>query len=102
MDSRENGQASEARRHLETALRHIAQQSFGRRDAPQVSLSSDTRDEPDGSLTGAIEIRIHTRNGDNPLIQSEPFSRVRSRDDVDDLLARTLSVLLMNHTSWPR
>jgi hypothetical protein len=91
-----------ARDHLDTALRHIAQESFGRRDAPRVTLSPDTRQQADGSLTGALEVRIRTRNGDEPLIHREMFTGLSSKTEIDDLLARTLSVLLMNHVDWPR
>ena len=88
--------------HLERALAQIALEDFGRRSGPVVTLSSDTREEADGSLTGALEIRIRTRNGESPLIQRESFAGLKSRLEVDDLLARTLSVLLMNHADWPR
>jgi hypothetical protein len=94
--------ASDLRRYLDTALGHIEQESFGRRDAPRVSLSSDTCEETDGALTGALEIHIQTRKGDSPMIQREAFTSLRSKNDIDDLLARALSVLLMNHTNWPR
>ena len=88
--------------HLERALAQIAQENFGRRSGPVVTLSSDTREEADGSLSGALEIRIRIRSGESPLIQRESFTGLTSRSEVDDLLARTLSVLLMNHTDWPR
>jgi hypothetical protein len=94
--------ASDVRHYLDTALAHIEQESFGRRDAPQVRLSPDTREESDGAVTGALEIRIRTRSGEEPRIQRETFSGLKSKSEIDDLLARTLSVLLMNHTEWPR
>lgn len=90
------------RAYLDTALLHIGQESFGRRDAPQVRLSPETHENIDGSLTGALEVRIRTRKGDEPVIQRETFEDLKSKTDVDDLLARTLSVLLMNHMDWPR
>lgn len=93
---------AEAKQHLERALAHIAQENFGRRAGPVVTLSNDTREDADGSLTGALEIRIRRRNGESPLIQRESFTGLNSRSEVDDLLARTLSVLLMNHADWPR
>lgn len=91
-----------ARDHLDAALRYIAQESFGRRDAPRVTLSPDTHQESDGSVTGALEVRIRTRSGEELLIQREGFTGLKSKVEVDDLLARTLSVLLMNHPDWPR
>ena len=94
--------SSDVRTYLDTVLGRIGQETFGRRDAPQVSLSGDTHEDGDGALAGALEIHIRTRNGEMPLIQREPFSELRSREDVDDLLARALSVLLMNHADWPR
>jgi hypothetical protein len=98
-----DGSMSESvRYYLGTVLGRIQQESFGRRDAPQVTLSSDTAEDSEGALTGALEIRIRTRNGDTPLIQREAFSKLKSRRDVDDLLGQTLSVLLMNHAEWPR
>jgi len=88
--------------YLTSALSHIAQESFGRRAAPVVTLSSDTHQEADGSLTGALEIRILTRGGEQPLIQRATFTKLSSKSEVDDLLGCTLSVLLMNHADWPR
>jgi hypothetical protein len=92
----------DAKHYLERALSHIAQDNFGRRAGPVVTLSSDTHREADGSLTGALEVRVRRRNGESPLIQRESFTALNSRSEVDDLLARTLSVLLMNHPDWPR
>jgi len=91
-----------ARDHLDTALRHIAQESFGRRDALRLTLSPDTHHESDGSVTGALEVCIRTPSGEEVLIQHESFTGLKSKVEVDDLLARTLSVLLMNHADWPR
>ena len=86
---------SDVRAYLDAALDRIGQESFGRRDAPQVSLSDDTTEDVDGSISGALEIRIRTRTGEMPLIQRDEFSKLRSREDVDDMLGRSLSVLLM-------
>jgi hypothetical protein len=88
--------------YLASVLGHIQQESFGRRDAPQVRLSPDAHENADGSVSGALEIYIRTRAGEEPLIQREPFEGLKSKTEIDDLLARTLSVLLMNHTDWPR
>jgi hypothetical protein len=88
--------------YLDTVLGRIQQESFGRRDAPQVTRSSDTVEDSDGAISGALEIRIRTRNGETPLIQREPFFKLKSRENVDDLLGEALSVLLMNHAEWPR
>lgn len=93
---------SGVRAYLDTALGRIRQESFGRRDAPQVSLSDDTTEDADGSLSGTLEIRIRTRADETPLIQRDEFSKLTSREDVDDMLSRSLSVLLMNHADWPR
>jgi len=93
---------TEAKQYLERALSYIAQENFGRRAGPVVTLSSDAHQEADGSLTGALEVRIRKRDGESPVIQRESFTALSSRSEVDDLLARTLSVLLMNHPAWPR
>jgi hypothetical protein len=93
---------TEAKKYLERALSHLAQENFGRRAGPVVALSNDTHEELDGSLTGALEVRIRKRNGESPLIQRQSFIGLSSTSEVDDLLARTLSVLLMNHADWPR
>ncbi|MCZ7594390.1 MAG: hypothetical protein M5U16_05315 [Hyphomicrobium sp.] len=94
--------SSDVRTYLDTVLSRIEEESFGQRDAPRVSLSGDTRQDGDGGWSGVLEVRIHTRSGDMPIIQREPFAGVQSREEVDDLLARLLSVLLMNHAEWPR
>jgi hypothetical protein len=93
---------SEARRYLDTVLSHIEQESYGRREAPQVRLSGDTHEDSDGAVSGALEVYIRTRSGNEPTIQREAFSGLMSKSDIDDLLARTLSMLLMNHAEWPR
>jgi hypothetical protein len=93
---------SDPKHYLDRALAHIAQENFGRRVAPVVTLSSDTHQEANGSLNGALEIRICTLNGEKRLIQRETFIGLNSKTEIDDLLARTLSVLLMNHADWPR
>jgi hypothetical protein len=93
---------SDALEYLGHALSHIAQENFGRRAAPMVTLSSDTHQEIDGSVTGALEIHIQMRSGEARLIQRAPFTALNSKTEIDDLLAQTLSVLLMNHASWPR
>ena len=84
------------------AIDRLTQDSFGQRNAPIVSLSEDTRDEPDGCLSGSLEVHVRTRNGAMPLIHTEAFCNVKGRQDVDDVLARALSVVLMNHAKWPR
>jgi hypothetical protein len=53
-------------------------------------------------MRGAIEVHIRTRAGGEPLIHREPFENVATRDDVDDVFSRALSVVLMNHNDWPR
>lgn len=88
--------------YLLATLAHIEQESFGPRAAPRVSLSSETHEDNSGAVSGVIEIRIRTRTGEEPLIRRESFSGLACKDDVHDMLARTLSVLLMNHPDWPR
>jgi acetyltransferase-like isoleucine patch superfamily enzyme len=90
------------RDYMNTVLVRIAQESFGRRDAPEVTLSPDTTEDARGALTGVLEMRIRTRDGKDPVIQREAFSALRSKEDVDDVLAHALSILLMNHAEWPR
>jgi acetyltransferase-like isoleucine patch superfamily enzyme len=90
------------REYLDTVLMRIAQESFGRRDAPEVTLSPDRAEDTSGALTGVLEIRIRTRDGKNPVIQTEAFTALRTKEEVDDMLARALSILLMNHSEWPR
>jgi hypothetical protein len=92
----------DAKAYLDTALKRIEQESFGQRAAPRVSLSADTHLDHGSGWTGTLEVRIRTRDGAEPIIQEERFAGIRSRGDVDDLLASTLSVLLMNHDKWPR
>jgi hypothetical protein len=94
--------SSEVRQYLNTALSYIEQESFGRRDAPRVRLSPDTCEDGVGAVSGALVISIRTRKGDELLIQREPFAGLKSKTEVDDMLARALSVLLMNHSEWPR
>jgi hypothetical protein len=93
---------SDTKAYLDTVLSRIAQESFGRRDAPQVSLSPETAEDADGAVSGALEVRIRTRAGEHPVIQRDEFRSLKSRQDVDDMLANSLSVLLMNHAEWPR
>jgi hypothetical protein len=93
---------SEVREYLSKALSYIEQESFGRRDAPRVRLSPDTYEDGVGAVSGTLEVSIRTRSNDEALIQREAFDGLKSKTDVDDMLARALSVLLMNHSEWPR
>ena len=88
--------------YVQQVLARIAQDKFGQRDAPIVSLSADTRAVEDEGLSGALEVHIRRRTGEVELIHAEPFSRLQSQTDVDDVFARALSVVLMNHAKWPR
>lgn len=90
------------RAYLDTVVARIAQDSFGQRAAPVVTLSEDTADVPGLGLRGAVEVRISKRDGSQVLFQREAFEGLKTRDDIDDLFARVLSVVLMNHTDWPR
>ncbi len=91
-----------ARHYMDTVLTRLQQDQYGRRAAPTVSLSPDTADLPGGGLRGTIEVRIRTRDGDERVIHREPFDNVVTNEQVDDVFARTLSVVLMNHSDWPR
>jgi hypothetical protein len=93
---------SEVRQYLDTALSFIEQERIDRRAAPRVRLSSDTHEDRIGTVNGALEISIRTAGGDEPVILREVFTNLRSKEDVDDMLARALSVLLMNHADWLR
>ena len=88
--------------YIEQVLDRIGRDSFGQREAPVISLSEDTREDPSGGLSGTLEVHVRTRKGEMPLIHAEPFSKLGSREEVDDLFARALSVVLMNHAKWPR
>jgi hypothetical protein len=88
--------------YVQQILGRISQDKFGQRDAPVISLSKDTYELPGGELAGAVEVHIRTRDGNAPLIHAERFSNLRTRDEVDSLIARTLSVVLMKHAEWPR
>lgn len=87
--------------YIESILTRIAQDRFGQRNAPTLRLSADTRESGPG-LSGAMEVFIHKGAGEEVLIHRESFAEVRTRDEVDDVFARTLSVVLMKHPSWPR
>ena len=93
---------TDARSYLDTVIARIAQDRFGKRGAPMVRLSSDTAEVPGEGLKGALEVRVLTRAGDEPLIHREAFTGVKTRAEVDDVFARALSVVLMNHAEWPR
>ena len=92
----------ELKGYVEEVLNRIAHDRFGQRDAPEFSLSADTRELPHEGLTGTLEVHIRTRTGESPLIHAESFAGLKSRDEVDDLFGRVLSVVLMRHPSWPR
>ncbi|MFN3656982.1 MAG: acyltransferase [Pseudolabrys sp.] len=94
--------ATGIRAYLDMVVARIAQDSFGQRAGPIVTLSEDTAEAPGIGVSGSVEVRIARRDGTPALLHREAFMGLKSRDDVDDLFARVLSVVLMNHTDWPR
>ncbi len=66
-------------------------------------LDADTRyDETAGGIVGGISISVTDQSGKSVTVHHEPADVLKSADDVDDWLARTLSTLLSKHPSWPR
>lgn len=87
--------------YMEIVRQRIAQDKFGKRDAPVIHISPHTSEAEGDGLFGTIEVYVRQRSGDTVLIHREPFAAVRTKEDVDDVFARALSWVLMNHTKWP-
>jgi len=91
---------TDLRPYLHTILKQIAEDASARSGAPVPQLLSDSEDE--AGMSGILDISVLTEAGSLASIYQETFSGLRTRTEVDDLLARGLSTALMLHRQWPR
>lgn len=56
--------------------------------------------ESDGSL--GLRFFVRRADGSWIVVHEEPLVSLTTNIDVDDLLARGLSIFLMKHPAWPR
>jgi hypothetical protein len=75
------------------------QQSFSEEWDPERPTRFEVVDE--GWVTG-LRFFTRLRDGSWSLVHEEPPVPLATPEDVDDMLARGLSVFLMNHPGWPR
>lgn len=87
---------------LEEMLSRLKMDQFGGRDAPVVSLASDTGVDNNGILQGALEIRILRKNGELALIHTEQLRDISGEAALRDALSDALSKVLSVHDTWPR
>jgi len=87
---------------LKRILAAIEQDSFGGRAAPMVRLAKNTSVGDDGVLQGGVEVFIKLRNGEEARLHEQSLDGVASLDTLKDAFAEALSIVLANHTSWPR
>ena len=86
---------------LQTILSRLLQDRFGNRDAPQVTVTDGTGICDDGTLYGAIEIRIRKRDGDMALLHRQSLDGIRDTQALKNAVAAALSQVLANHANWP-
>lgn len=75
---------------------------WGRAFSSRAVLDETTRFNPDaGGLVGGVSLYVTGRDGREALVHHEPMGVLRTTEDVDDWLARALSVFLEQHPRWP-
>lgn len=52
--------------------------------------------------TCVLRLLSRRRNGSWSVVHEEPFTLFNDRNEVDNFVARALSIFLMNHHAWPR
>ncbi len=86
---------------LETAIKHIQVDTWGKRGAPVVSLSEDTYfDLDENRLYGAIKIMVPSIDGHMKLLHTEIISGSKTIEEVQDHLSNGLSIVLSKHPRW--
>ena len=71
------------------------------RDAEAV-LDEDTHfDRAAGGLVGGVTFFLTARDGRRVAIHRERMGVLRTGEEVDDWLARALSIFLYKHPTWP-
>jgi hypothetical protein len=53
-------------------------------------------------ITAGLVFRVQSSRREWIEVHREPQIAMRREDDVDDLLARGLSIFLMKHPAWPK
>jgi hypothetical protein len=86
-----------------TLLRSFLDQKLAESFAEEWDPARPTRAEVIES-DGSLGLRFFVRKADGSWIvfYEEPAVPLTTNSDVDDLLARGLSVFLMKHPAWPR
>jgi len=86
--------------YLRRILVNIQQDALARDNAPRLTLVRADSDE--NGVSGLLEIAVPTGAGTVVPLRLEAFSGLRHPDQVDDLLARSLSTVLADHKHWPK
>lgn len=87
---------------LEHILNQIKQDSFGGREAPVTSLKDGTHVDDGGNLQGALLVHIKRRSGEIALLHEQTLDGIRDETALKDAFANSLSIVLSNHSKWPR
>lgn len=88
---------------LKKRISYIQADKWGANGGPVVGLGDDVKfNSSTGKLTGTLEVRVPKRNGDMVLVKSRTLTGVASEQEIDDILAEMLSVVLSKHDQWPR
>ncbi|TVR11191.1 MAG: hypothetical protein EA385_01835 [Salinarimonadaceae bacterium] len=85
----------ELRHYLDEKLRQAFSEEWDPKRPTRVEIVED------GELIG-LRFLARRRDGSWSAVHEEPHFALASRQDVDDFLARALSVFLMKHPGWPR
>lgn len=89
-------------KRLQAKVEQIHADNWGDKASPAIRLNCEVVEDPDsGRLTGRIKVYVSTEDGGEALMHERILNRIDTEEDVDDCLAETLSVVLMEHPNWP-
>jgi hypothetical protein len=87
---------------LNTKLAESFSKAWGTRETLHPEIVALVEDSRTGAISGVLRFNILTRSGEEAVAFEHPFNMLQTEQDVDDLLADSLSRLLAVHSSWPR
>lgn len=93
--------ALQLRQRLDKACAEALATTWEHAQPVSIKLDPPPKLVDDALLAGAAYI-VQARGGEWVEVHREPVAKMTTEDEVDDFLARGLSILLMKHPTWPK
>jgi hypothetical protein len=87
---------------LQRKLAEAAADKAEHKNVQDIQLDDDTRLDGDGRLTGGLSFRVRDSKGAWHVVHRERMDGLLEASELDDVLARGISIFLMKHPSWPQ